>query len=126
MNDINTAKASIKLLPISDYKLRLLARFIQGKPVALAERHLMFSTKKFAEHLRQLLLSCIANAKNNNGLDVSRLVVDKVMVGKALVLRRFTARGRGRSSRIEKRYSNVTLIVRQSDENDVVSNKVKK
>ncbi len=121
----NTAFASIKLMPVSDYKLLPLARFIKGKKVNEASSQLDFLNKKFAKNLRDLLLSCIANAKHNHGLDVEKLIVDRVLIGRAMILRRFMARGRGRSTRINKRYSRVTIVVRQLD-SEIASNQKQK
>ena len=57
--------------------------------------------------------SAIANAENNHDLDVDALVVSEAYVGKSLVMKRFHARARGRASRIEKPFSEITIVVRE-------------
>ncbi len=116
----NICKASVKCLDVSHYKLNLVAGLIRNLSVKDADLQLLFCKKRGAEQMRKLLLSCAANAENNHGLNLDLLVVDTVYVGKALMLRRFMPRGRGRMSKIEKRYSNVTLILRQVSKSDNV------
>ena len=79
---------------------------------ALAE--LEFSRKRMARDVRKCLESAIANAENNHDLDVDELVVAHAHVGKALVLKRFQPRGRGRMGRILKPFANLTIVVRES------------
>ena len=81
---------------------------------ALAD--LTFSKKRIARDVKKTLESAVANAENNHDLDVDSLVVAEAFVGKALVMKRFAARGRGRSSRIEKPFANLTIVVREVDE----------
>jgi large subunit ribosomal protein L22 len=66
--------------------------------------------------VRKALESAIANAENNHDLDVDDLVVAEAHVGKALVMKRFSPRARGRSARINKPFSNLTIVVRQVEE----------
>src|SRR4029077_5236278 len=98
----NEAKAVAKMLRISPQKLNLLAQLIRGKKVAMALADLEFSRKRIAKDVRKCLESAIANAENNHQLDVDDLVVAEAHVGKALVLKRFSPRGRGRMGRIMK------------------------
>ena len=79
---------------------------------ALAE--LQFSRKRIAQDVRKCVMSAVANAENNHGLDVDDLVVSEAYVGKNMVLKRFQARGRGRSGRILKPFSQITVIVREA------------
>ncbi|MCV5977661.1 50S ribosomal protein L22, partial [Escherichia coli] len=74
---------------------------------------LEFSRKRVAKDVRKCLESAIANAENNHNLDVDDLVVAQAFVGKALVMKRFHARARGRGARIEKPFANLTIIVRE-------------
>jgi large subunit ribosomal protein L22 len=96
----NEAKAVSKMLRISPQKLNLVAQLIRGKKVASALADLEFSRKRIARDVRKCLESAIANAENNHDLDVDDLVVAEAHVGKALVIKRFTPRGRGRVGRI--------------------------
>src|SRR5450830_1772002 len=107
------AKAVARMLRVSPQKLNLLAQLIRGKKVAAALADLQFSQKRIATEVKKCLESAIANAENNHDLDVDELVVHEAFVGKALVLKRFSPRGRGRMGRILKPCSHLTIIVRQ-------------
>ena len=107
------AKAVARMLRVSPQKLNLLAQLIRGKKVAAALADLEFSRKRIAGDVRKCLQSAIANAENNHDLDVDDLVVAEAHVGKALVLKRFTPRGRGRMGRIFKPFANLTIVVRE-------------
>jgi large subunit ribosomal protein L22 len=109
----NEAKAVARMLRISPQKLNLVAALIRGKKVATALADLEFSRKRIARDVRKCLESAIANAENNHDLDVDGLVVAEAHVGKALVLKRFTPRGRGRMGRIFKPFANLTIVVRE-------------
>jgi large subunit ribosomal protein L22 len=109
----NEAKAVSRMLRISPQKLNLVAQLIRGKKVASALADLEFSRKRIAKDVRKCLESAIANAENNHELDVDDLVVAEAHVGKGLVLRRFHARGRGRSSAINKPFAHLTIVVRE-------------
>jgi large subunit ribosomal protein L22 len=109
----NEAKAVSRMLRISPQKLNLVAQMIRGKKVASALADLEFSRKRIARDVRKCLESAIANAENNHELDVDDLVVAEAHVGKGLVLRRFHARGRGRSSAINKPFAHLTNVVRE-------------
>ena len=111
--DENEAKAVSKMLRISPQKLNLVAQMIRGKKVASALADLEFSRKRIAKDVRKCLESAIANAENNHERDVDDLVVAEAHVGKALVIKRFTPRGRGRVGRIFKPFSHLTIVVRQ-------------
>jgi large subunit ribosomal protein L22 len=109
----NEAKAVSRMLRVSPQKLNLVAQLIRGKKVASALADLQFSRKRIAKDVRKCLESAIANAENNHDLDVDELVVAEAHVGKALVLKRFHARGRGRMGQILKPFANQTIVVRQ-------------
>jgi large subunit ribosomal protein L22 len=97
----------------SPYKLNLVAGLIRGKKVGDALNILTFSKKAMAIDVRKVLASAIANAENNHNLDVDALVVQEASVGKALVMKRFTPRARGRASRIIKPFSRIRVVVRE-------------
>ena len=109
----NEAKAVSRMIRVSPQKLNLVAQMIRGKKVASALADLEFSRKRIAKDVRKCLESAIANAENNHDLDVDELVVAEAHVGKALVIKRFSPRGRGRMGRILKPFSHLTIIVRQ-------------
>jgi large subunit ribosomal protein L22 len=112
----NEAKAVLRMLRISPQKLNLVAQLIRGKKVERALADLEFSHKRISGQVKKVLESAIANAENNHGLDTDALVVAEAYVGNSLVMKRFTARGRGKSSRIEKPFSHLTIVVRQVEE----------
>jgi large subunit ribosomal protein L22 len=107
------AKAVVRMLRVSPQKLNLLAQLIRGKKVSAALADLEFSRKRISTEVRKALESAIANAENNHDLDVDDLVVGEAFVGKAMVMKRFSPRARGRAGRIEKPFSNLTIIVRE-------------
>ena len=109
----NEAKAVARMLRVSPQKLNLVAQMIRGKKVDTALAELQFSRKRIAVDVKKCLESAIANAENNHDLDVDDLVVAQAFVGNGLVMKRFAARGRGRSGRVYKPFSQLTIIVRQ-------------
>jgi large subunit ribosomal protein L22 len=107
------AKATIRMLRVSPQKLNLLAQLIRGKKVSKALADLEFSHKRISVEVKKALESAIANAENNHELDVDDLVVAQAFVGKDTVMKRFSPRARGRAGRIEKPFSNITIVVRE-------------
>jgi large subunit ribosomal protein L22 len=110
------AKAYAKAIRCSPRKLNLVAQVIRGKGAAAALNELTFSRRRIAIDVRKVLQAAIANAENNHQLDVDRLYVKEATVGRAIVMKRFHARGRGRSARVEKWFSNLTVVVREREE----------
>ena len=110
------ARAIAKNLRVSPQKLNLVAQMIRGKKVDIALADLEFSRKRIAQDVRKCVMSAVANAENNHGLDVNDLVVAEAYVGKNLVIRRFHARGRGRMSAIQKPFAQLTVVVKQKAE----------
>jgi large subunit ribosomal protein L22 len=112
----NEAQAVLHMVRTSPRKLNLVAQLIRGKKVSAALADLEFSQKRIAKSVRKTLQSAIANAENNHQLDVDNLVVAEAHVGKALVMKRFNPRARGRVGRIFKPFSNLTVVVREVEE----------
>lgn len=112
----NEAIAVGRLIRTSTQKLNLVAEMIRGKKVSAALADLSFSRKRVAGPVKKTLESAIANAENNHDLDVDSLVVAEAYVGKALVMKRWTPRARGRVGRIQKPFSNITIVVREVEE----------
>ncbi|MFO1113708.1 MAG: 50S ribosomal protein L22 [Rhodospirillales bacterium] len=110
------ALATLRNLRISPRKLNLVAQLIRGKLCGRALAELEFSRKRIAGDVRKALQSAIANAENNHQLDVDRLYVAEATVGKAMVMKRFTPRARGRAARIEKPFSHLRLVLRERAE----------
>ena len=111
----NEAIAKAINLRVSPRKLGLIAGLIRGKTCEQALADLQFSRRRIAHDVKKVLQSAIANAENNHQLDVDKLFVAEVSVGRGLVMRRWHARGRGRSAGIEKPFSNLRLIVRERE-----------
>lgn len=114
----NEAQAVAKSLRISPQKLNLVAGMIRGKKVEQAIAELEFSRKRIAQDVRKCVMSAVANAENNHSLDVNELVVAEAFVGKNLVMKRFHARARGRGAAIMKPFSQLTVVVRQVEEDE--------
>lgn len=112
----NEASAKLRRLRTSPQKLNLVAELIRGMNASEALVQLEFARKRIANDVREVLKSAVANAENNHGLDIDRLVVSEVRVGKSIVMKRFKARARGRGARILKPFSNIEIIVRESEE----------
>jgi len=110
------AMVYVKALRISPRKLNLLAQLIRGKAANTALAELTFSKRRIAADVKKALQSAIANAENNHQLDVDKLYVKEATVGRGLVMKRLHTRGRGRSARVEKWFSNLTVIVRERAE----------
>jgi large subunit ribosomal protein L22 len=107
------ARAKLRMLRTSAQKLNLVAQMIRGLKVERALNELTFSKKSVARDVKKCLESAIANAENNHGLDIDDLVVAEAFVGKNLVMKRFSPRARGRMGRIEKPFSEITIVVRE-------------
>ena len=100
----------------SAQKLNLVAGLIRGKKAEEAMNILAFSKRAMAQDARKVLASAIANAENNHNLDVDSLVVSEASVGKSITMKRFHARGRGKSTRILKPFSRLRIVVREVEE----------
>jgi large subunit ribosomal protein L22 len=107
------AKAYAKYIRVSPRKLNLVAQLIRGKAAGKALVDLDFCNRRIAADVKKVLQSAVANAENNHGLDVDRLYVSEATVGKAVKMRRFHARGRGRSAPVEKFFSRLTVVVKE-------------
>ena len=109
----NQAIAKARYIKGSERKLNLLAQLIRGKAVQKALVDLEFSHRRTSNDVKKVLEAAIANAENNHSLDIDRLFVKEATVGKTMVMKRFHARGRGRSAAVEKPFSNITIIVEE-------------
>ncbi|MDB5456469.1 MAG: rplV [Caulobacter sp.] len=113
---VSEAMCKVRTLRTSARKLNLVAQSIRGLNVQRALNELEFSHKRIAKDVRKALYSAISNAENNHNLDIDSLVVAEAFVGKNLVMKRFSPRARGRASRIEKPFSEITIVVRELGE----------
>jgi len=112
----NEARAKLRMLKTSPQKLNLVAGLIRGKKVEKALTDLTFSKKRIAIDVKKCLQSAIANAENNHNLDVDELIVAEAYVGKNLTMKRGRPRARGRFGKIMKPFAEVTIVVRQVEE----------
>jgi len=112
----NEAMAVNRMMRVSPQKLNLVAAMIRGKRVDRALAELTFSKKRIAADVKKTLQSAVANAENNHGLDVDELIVAEAHVGKNLVMKRGRPRARGRFGRILKPFSQLTIKVRETEE----------
>ena len=112
----NEAMAKTRMLRTSPQKLNLVAAMIRGKKVDKALVDLTFSKKRIARDVKKCLQSAIANAENNHNLDVDELIVAEAWVGKNLVMKRGRPRARGRFGALKKPFSELTIKVRQIEE----------
>ncbi len=112
----NEAMAKLRMLRTSPQKLNLVAAMIRGKKVEKALIDLTFSNKRIAADVKKCLQSAIANAENNHNLDVDELIVAEAYVGKNLIMKRGRPRARGRFGKIVKPFSEITIKVRQVEE----------
>ena len=112
----NEAKAVQRNMRVSPQKLNLVAQSIRGMPAEKALLALKFSNKRIAHDVRKTLLSAVSNAENNHDLDVDRLVVAEASVGKAMVMKRWRARARGRVGKLLKPWANLRVVVREREE----------
>jgi large subunit ribosomal protein L22 len=111
----NEARSFLKNLRTSPQKLNLVAQMIRGKAAGRALNDLEFCNRRISNDVRKCLVSAIANAENNHGLDVDRLVVSEAYVGKTIRMKRVHVRGRGRMARIIKDFSNLTIVVKEQE-----------
>lgn len=110
------AQAVARNIRVSPQKLNLVAAMIRNQPADKAIASLTFSRRRIAQQVKKALESAVANAENNHQLDVDRLVVKTAEVGKSIVMKRFHARGRGRSARVQKFFSHLKIVVAERAE----------
>ena len=111
------AKAAVRTIQTTPRKVNLLAGLIRGKSAQAAKAELAFSRRRVAGEVLKALDSAFANAEYNHQLDVDKLYIAEASVGRAFTLKRFHARARGRGARVEKMWSNLTIVVREREEN---------
>ena len=109
--DLSTVKAVYRNLRSSPRKINDILRSIRGKKADIALRNLQFSEKEFLKEISKTIKSAVANAENNNQLDIDNLFIKEAYVGKGMVMKRYRPRARGRAGEIKKPFSNLTIIV---------------
>ena len=112
----NEAKAFGKMIRTSPQKINLVAQSIRGKTCEAALNDLTFSTRRIALEVKKVLQTAIANAENNQQLDIDKLFVAEASCGRAFVMKRWRPRARGRTGKILKPFSNLTIVVREREE----------
>jgi len=121
----NQARAYGKYLRVSPQKLNIVAAMIRGKTAEKALIDLDFCRRRIAQDVKKVLASAVANAENNFNLDVDRLVVTEASVNRTMIMKRFMARGRGKAARVEKPFSNLTIIVTEESDAMIAARKAK-
>jgi large subunit ribosomal protein L22 len=111
----NSAKAILRKVRVSPQKLNLVAAMIRGMNASEAANKLLFSKKRIANEVRKTLLSAMANAGNNHGMNPDALFVKEAHVGYSIKLRRFHPRGRGKGGVVTKPFSHLTIVVEEKD-----------
>ena len=109
----------LKAFVAAGQKLNLVAKSIRGCNIKVAIDQLTFSKKRVSREVLKVLNSAIANAENNFGLDIDKLVVSEAYVGKSIVMKRMRARARGRAAKILKPFSQLTIILKEKNFEDI-------
>ena len=116
--DLSTVKAVYKNLRSSPRKINDILRSIRGKKADKALKDLQFSEKRVSKEISKTIKSAVANAENNNQLDIDNLFIKEAYVGKGMVMKRYRPRARGRAGQIKKPFSNLTIIVSEKNSNE--------
>src|SRR5210317_462582 len=116
--DLSTVKAVYRNLRSSPRKINDILRSIRGKKADVALRNLQFSEKRISKEISKTIKSAVANAENNNQLDIDNLFIKEAYVGKGMVMKRYRPRARGRAGQIKKPFSNLTIIVSEKNSNE--------
>jgi len=116
--DLSTVKAVYRNLRSSPRKINDILRYIRGKKADIALRNLQFSEKRVSKEISKTIKSAVANAENNNQLDIDNLFIKEAYVGKGMVMKRYRPRARGRAGEIKKPFSNLTIIVSEKKETE--------
>ena len=106
-------KAINKMIRTSSQKLNLIIKDIRKKDINAAVNILKFSNKRVSKEVLKTLNSAVANAENNNNLDIDKLVVKEAYVGKSLRMKRFRPMSKGRAFQIIKPFSRLTLVLEE-------------
>ena len=115
-DNVKRAIAKAKSLRTSGQKLNLVAKSIRGQNIKVAIDQLAFSRKRISREVLKVLNTAIANAENNFGLDIDRLIVEEAFVGKSIVMKRMRPRARGRAAKILKPFSKLTIVLKENEE----------
>ena len=107
------AQATLRFARISARKVKIVADLIRGKNVDEALTIVKFTPKASSEIIEKLLKSAIANAENNNGMKAENLYIEECYAGEGPIMKRVRPRAQGRAYRIEKRMSNITIVLNE-------------
>ncbi|AZL15869.1 50S ribosomal protein L22 [Rickettsiales endosymbiont of Stachyamoeba lipophora] len=110
---LRLSKAKLGVVRTSPIKLNNVAKLIRGLKADAALLQLKFCKKRISTEVRKCLLSAIANAENNHGMNIDDLYIDRIEVGKSILMKRFRARARGKGAKIEKFFSNITILLKE-------------
>ena len=116
--DLSTVKAVYNNLRSGTRKVNEILQSIRGKKVDVVLRDLQFNNKRVSKEIIKTIKSAVANAENNNQLDIDNLFIKEAYVGKGMVMKRYRPRARGRAGEIKKPFSNLTIIVSEKKETE--------
>ena len=116
MKQASIALAKDNMLRVSPSKLNFITKSIVNKNVSHAVNQLKFSNKRISKNVLKVLNAAVANAENNKQLDIDKLFVKEVFVGKSLRMKRWRPRAKGRAASIIKPFSKVTIVVEERSE----------
>jgi large subunit ribosomal protein L22 len=116
--DLSTVRAVFRNLRSSPRKINQILKSIRGKKADIALRNLEFSEKRVSKQISKTIKSAVANAENNNQLDIDNLIIKEAYVGKGLTMKRFRPRARGRAAGIIKHFANLTIIVSEKKDTE--------
>ena len=113
--DVKEARATLKYARISSRKVRIVADLIRGKSVQEALTIVKFTPKASSEIIEKLLKSAIANAENNHEMNSNNLYVSEIYANQGPTLKRIRPAAKGSASRIRKRTSHITIVLKERD-----------
>ncbi len=116
--DLSIVKAHYRNLRSSPRKVNEILRSIRGKKADVALRNLQFSEKRVSKEISKTIKSAVANAENNNQLDIDNLFIKEAYVGKGMVMKRYRPRAKGRAGEIHKPFANLTIVVSEKKETE--------
>ncbi len=109
------ANVKLRMIRVSPRKLNLVASKIRGMAVDKALTFLTFSQKRVSDDVKKAVMSAVANAEHNHGMDIDRLYIHEAYVGQGIRLKRFSPRAKGRGNSIQKPFSHLNIKVAEKE-----------
>ena len=105
--------AKVSYAKVSVQKACFVLDAIRGKDVTTALAIVSYNPRYASTVIEKLLKSAIANAENNNGMKAENLYIEECYAGEGPIMKRVRPRAQGRAYRIEKRMSNITIVLNE-------------